>query len=57
MSPYYSELKNSYYHFVIMVDNSDNCTVDNTQVLSKYCSILDLKLQCVFQDLHAIFGL
>ena len=56
MSPYYPELKSSCYHFVIRVDNSDSCTVDNTQVVCEYYSVLDLKLQYVFQNLHAIFS-
>ena len=39
-----------------MVDNKNNFTVDNMEVVCVYYSVLDLKLQYVFQNLHAKFS-
>lgn len=53
---YYPLQKCPCYHFVIEVDNKNNFTVDNMEVVCVYYSVLDLKLQYVFQNLHAIFA-
>ena len=50
---YYPVPKCPCYHFVIEVDNKNNFTVDNKEVVCVYYSALDLKLQYVFQNLHA----
>lgn len=46
---YYPVLKCPCYHFVIEVDNKNNFTVDNMEVVCVYYSVLDLKLQDVFK--------
>ena len=52
---YYPVLKRPCYHFVIELDNKNNFTMDNMEVVCVYYSVLDLKLQYAFQKLHAIF--
>ena len=52
---YYPVLKRPCYHFVIEVDNKNNFTVDNMETVCVYYSVLALKLQYVFQNLHAVF--
>ena len=46
---YYPVPKCPCYHFVIEVDNKNNSTVDNMEVLCVYYSVVDLKLQYAFR--------